>query len=464
MSNHLAIATVTTTLQRLLQQAIQVSVDGASVTTSRPDSGGGVPDTGVNLYLYHLKRNGAFSNGDHPGRQRRGDVGKQNQLSIDLYYLISFYGNDADMEPHRLLGTTLELLTDQRTLDSGLIRDTINDPSFPLLEQSDLAEQVEQIRLEFMPISTDELSKVWSVFLQTPYALSVVYKVTVLIIEGSLPGQRALPVRDRRLGILPMSQQPVIDRVYGDANAYDPILATSTLHIQGQLLQAKSVTVRLGAVEVVPARITETEVTIALSRVPPRVLKAGVQSVQVIHHPDLNASTRERLAAMIGSGMRGRRPENDPRSPLRANAVPSPSRSPHPRPHASPLRRAIESNVMPFVLRPSIQSVEIRDLEGIDDDPRSGQLYITTDVLLRQGQRIVVTLNERTLENPEDYVFDPMDVTQDTQTVMVPIKNIYPGHYLVRLQVDGAESILQVDQNPQSATFEQYIAPAIAIV
>ena len=461
MSNHLAIATVTTTLQRLLQQAVQVSVDGASVTTSRPDGGGGVPDTGVNLYLYHIKRNGAFSNGDHPGRQRRGDVGKQHQLSIDLYYLISFYGNDADMEPHRLLGTTLEMLTDQRTLEPRLINETTHDPSFPILEQSDLAEQVEQIRLEFMPISTDELSKVWSVFLQTPYALSVVYKVTVLMIEGSLPGRRALPVRDRRLGTIPMSKQPLIDRVYAGNSAYEPILATSTLHLRGQLLQSKTVTVRLGAVEILPMQVTEAEVVVSLSRVPSDVLKAGVQGVQVIHHPDTNASTRERLTAMIGS-----RSDRRGQPSFTPNVATSPtprSSRPAPQPHSSPLRRTIESNVMPFVLRPSIQSVEIFELEGIDDDPRSGYLQISTDVLLRQGQRVVVTLNDRTLTRPEDYVFDPLDVQEDTQTIVCPIKNVFSGEYLVRIQVDGAESVLQVDQNPQSPTFEQYIAPAVAI-
>ena len=475
MSNHLAIATVTTTLQRLLQQSVQVSVDGASVTTSRPDGSGGVPDTGVNLYLYHLKRNGAFSNGDHPGRQRRGELGKQNQLSIDLYYLISFYGNDADMEPHRLLGSTLELLADQRTLETSLIRDTINDPSFPILEQSDLAEQVEQIRLEFMPISTDELSKVWSVFLQTPYALSVVYKVTVLVLSGILPGQRALPVRNRRLGITPISKQPIIESIRAGNSPYEPILATSTLHLRGQLLQAKSVTVRIGSVEVVPQTVSDTTVIVSLSQIAANELKAGVQGAQIIHHPFSQPSTSDRVMAVMGgrngqhmrrqpSGSSSRSHSGSSSGAGEAMAPSSSSSMSSQRPaQASPLRKTVESNVMPFVLRPSIQTVAVTDLEGIDDDPRVGNLHITTDVLLRQGQRVIVSLNSRSLTHPDDYVFDPLDVQQDTQTVVIPIQNVQPGDYLVRIQVDGAESVLQVDQNPRSATFEQYIGPAVAI-
>ena len=40
MSNHLAIATVTATLQRILQDTAQVDVEGARVTTVRSDNVG----------------------------------------------------------------------------------------------------------------------------------------------------------------------------------------------------------------------------------------------------------------------------------------------------------------------------------------------------------------------------------------------------------------------------------------
>ena len=76
MSNYLSIATITATLQRVIQQAIQTDVEGATVTTSRPDNSGGLPETAVNVYLYHIKRNSALGNSDTPGRQRKGRIGK----------------------------------------------------------------------------------------------------------------------------------------------------------------------------------------------------------------------------------------------------------------------------------------------------------------------------------------------------------------------------------------------------
>ena len=88
MSNHLAIATVTATLQRLLQQSVQNSVEGARVVSARPEAQGGhIPETGICLYLYHLRRNDAYGNADTPGRQRRAKLpAATNWPSISITY------------------------------------------------------------------------------------------------------------------------------------------------------------------------------------------------------------------------------------------------------------------------------------------------------------------------------------------------------------------------------------------
>ena len=201
MSNYLAIATVTATLQKTLQQVIQRDVDGARVTTARPEgSGSGAPETGVNLYLYHLKRNPAWGNADISSRQRKGEVVKRNQIALDLYYLLSFYGNEAELEPHRLLGSVLRTMEDRAILSPQMIREVVSEPTFNFLSNSDLAEQLDTVRTELLSVSTDELSKVWSVFSQTPYSLSVIYKVSIVLLEGEDPSRPALPVRERFIG------------------------------------------------------------------------------------------------------------------------------------------------------------------------------------------------------------------------------------------------------------------------
>lgn len=442
MSNHLAIATVTATLQRLLQQSVQTSVEGAQVTAARPDSQGGkTPETGIALYLYHLRRNDVYGNADTPGRQRRAEISRRNQLGIDLYYLMSFYGDEASLEPHRLLGSTLQLFEDRCVLSSDMIRDTLSDPTYNFLADSDLADQFEMMWFELLPLSTDELSKIWSVFFQTPHALSVCYKVTVVMIEGQEPGQRALPVRDRRLGLSPFGQQPLVEQVVAASGRYDPILANSVIRIHGRNLAANAVQVRVAGIEVNPVQVSETDILLSLSAVPRATLKLGVQSLQIIHP-------------------RGQQQPTDRRQRQGRPAAAATDRSLL---TLAPVYRGVESNVAPFVVRPTLQAVELSRGPGLDDDPRSITFEITTDIPVQPGQRAILSLNERSVEAPSAYVFECDRVYDATNTLTFQGNQLKPGTYLIRLQVDGAESILQVDQNPQSPTFEQYIGPICTI-
>ena len=442
MSNHLAIATVTATLQRLLQQSVQTSVEGARVTPARPENqGGAAPETGITLYLYHLKRNTAFGNADTPGRQRRSEIARRNQLAIDLYYLLSFYGNEAELEPHRLLGSTLQLFEDQSILSSQMIRETIADPTYGFLADSDLADQLEMMRFELLPLSTDELSKIWSVFFQTAHALSVCYKVTVIMIEGRDPGQRALPVRDRRLGLSPFGKQPVIEQVLAVTGRYDPILAASVLRIHGRMLAAAAVRVRLCGEEIVPSQVTETDICLPLASISPRALKIGVQSLQVIHPHGSRGSDQRRDRAAQRSGVSAN---------TRVLTL-------------DPIYHGVESNVAAFVLRPTIQQVQVRPTPDLDDELRSAAIDITVDIPLQPGQRAVLALNERSVDQPNAYVFEASPIYAPIQTLTFQAEQLPPGEYLARIQVDGAESVLQVDQNPRSPTFEQYIAPICTI-
>ncbi|MEL7037553.1 MAG: DUF4255 domain-containing protein [Cyanobacteria bacterium J06592_8] len=443
MSNHLAVATATATLQRILQRAVQRDVEGARVTTVRPDgSTGSIPETGVNLYLYHIKRNPALTNQDTPNFQRRGEITRRRQAALDLFYVVSFYGNDGDLEPQRLLGSVVQTLEDQLVLSADMIRAAIADPTFTYLADSDLAEQVEQIRSEFISVSTDELSKIWSVFFQTPYALSLVYKVTVILVESDVAGRSALPVRDRIFSSTVFPKQPMISRVVALSGKNQPIFSNSILSIRGQNLAGVLTQVRIGKVEVTPQVLNSGELHLPLSLIPPSELRAGVQSLQVIHLQAPPTPPRSRR----------RSPRSRPTATLSRNAPPRPPQ--------------IESNVAPFVLRPTIKSVNVDNLEGFDDEPRSGTLTITTNLAIGRSQRLVLMMNEYNLDsqNPLGYLFTAPARRETATVVTIPIREVKPGEYLVRIQIDGAESMLGIDENPESSTFEQYIQPRVAIV
>jgi hypothetical protein len=200
VSNYLAFATVTATIQRTLQIAVQGDVDGARITTVSPtEIGSGTPDTGVNIFMYQVIMNPALHNVDAPPLRTRGNPVKR-QAAMDLYYIFSFYGNNNELIPQRLLGSTVQALNDQRVIPKELIEEACADPTYSFLQDSNLTDQIQQISLLPLNLTLEDLSKTWAVFFQTPYVLSIAYKVLVVLVEGKQSLSRGLPVRDRRLG------------------------------------------------------------------------------------------------------------------------------------------------------------------------------------------------------------------------------------------------------------------------
>jgi hypothetical protein len=212
--------------------------------------------------------------------------------------------------------------------------------------------------------------------------------------------------------------------VISQAGRFEAIRAESTLLIQGKQLKGNTFTqVRICGVEVTPPEVSSTQITLPLSSLPANTLRAGVQSLQVIHPISIT-----------------------------------------PEPGASRGRRGAESNAAPFVLRPTITGISVSEMEGTDDDPRSGFLTIQVDFTVGHQQRVVLTLNEWSTVNPSAYIFDAERSDTETQSVTIPFQDVKPGEYLVRLQIDGAESKLEVDNTEGSPTQGWYISPRVSLV
>ncbi len=396
MSNFLAIATATETLKRLLLRAVAV-VPGANVTTERPDRPGPAGPY-VNLFLFQVTPNTALRNVDVPTRRPGGDLVQRPAVALDLHYLLSFHGNHVDLEPHRLLGGVARTLHARPVLTrQDILAVTEGPDAHPLLVNSDLAEAVELVKFSPTALSLEELSRLWSVFPQTPYTLSMTYQGSVVQIESADTPQTALPVRERLLYVLPF-RQPVVEQVFSQAGVGQPLVVGSTLLLRGRQLRGEVTRVRVGVAEVTPPAVSDTEITLPLTSppIPAGVLRAGAQGVQVIH-----------LLLM------GRPP------------------APH---------RGVESNVAAFVLRPTITSVNFA----------GGAVGLQIDPIVGKDQRVVLLLNERADTAPAAYAF-PKSLDADTSSVQVAVSGVRPATYFVRVQVDGAESPLDLD--PASTTF-----------
>jgi hypothetical protein len=396
MSNYLAVATVTAVLRELLLKPVQDAVTGADVGFDRPDGTETQPESPlVNIFLYHVTPNAAYRNADLPTRRSDGTLVQKPQVALDLHYLLTFHGDDSKFQPQLMLGAVVSTLQAMPVISSDEIGTALS--AYKLLQDSDLASQVEQVRLTPTALSLEEFSKLWSVFFQVEYSLSVAYQASVVLIQGADVPQQALPVAKRNVYVTPFLQ-PTVSQVIPKTGAGQPILSSSTLVIKGSHLLGDVTSVRLGNVVVTPPIVNESRIELPI----PAGLQAGPLGLQVIQQVEIGSPAQ---------------------------------------PH-----RGLKSNVVAFVLQPVITP----------QTASSTQISVKVSPAAQQKQQVALLLNEATMPPPAApaaYTFSLPSLANDTDTLTFPISGVQGGgtKYFIRVTVDGAESPL--DLNPQSPTF-----------
>jgi hypothetical protein len=393
------------------------STVGGRVTVSAlpPDRvlpSNGNETTQLNLFLHHVTPNVGWRNAAQPTLNSRGERVGNPPLALDLHYLLSAYG-EKDFYAEILLGFGMQLLHEHPVLSRDDIA-TALAPATPTtpsslpeslkdISKSQLADQVELIKITPEPLSTEEISKIWTAF-QTHYRSTAAYEASVVLIESRTSTRPALRVRSRNVYARSL-HRPSIASVVSSVADDAPILDGETIVIRGARLAGDVTLVRIAGTLVTPdpADVTDTEIRVSLAGL---TLRAGAQPIQVVHQ------------VLMGT------PEQ---------------------PH-----RAVESSLAVFVLAPTIASVVSKALvtaAGVS----KGTISFDVAPDLRAGQRAVLFLNQLLdVSAPEDavaagYSFPSAPLTADTGTASFAVEGVVDGTYLVRIQVDGAESPLHVD-------------------
>jgi uncharacterized protein DUF4255 len=406
MSNHLAIATVTATLDKLLEKRVDTDVPGAKVTMVRPDTtGAGLPATRVNIFLYQVTPSAAARNEDLPTRSPDGlRTTTRPRVGLDLHYLFTFYGREVDFEPQRLLGSVVRTLHERPVLTRSKIGDAIT--AFPLLGKSNLADDVELVKFTQLPLTLEELSKLWSVFFQTAYQLSVAYQGTLVLIESDDTASSPLPVKQRNLYVDPF-REPLVEQVVAASGDDDPIVAGAPIRVRGKRLRGNKTQLLVDGSPAPAAGVTDTEITAALP-----ALDAGLHALQVEH-------VREMGTPAVDHG-------------------------------------GVASNVASFVLTPEITKTGANyDIALANQGVETGGTHradVTVHVSppVSERQRVALVLNE--LGGAHAYTFpDGPRTGAPTPTIEIHVGHVAPGQYLVRIQVDGADSVLEPKVGPFAA-------------
>lgn len=430
MSNFLAFATVTAALRQNLQEAVSADVPGASVSTQRPDASrlsGSSPQ--LNIYLYQITPNTTWRNNDLPTRNCDGITVQRPRTGFDLHYLLSFYGDEGELEPQRLLGSTVRKLHERPIITRQQIERTTTDKTFFYLRDSNLADEDESIKFTPNPMSLEELSKLWSVFFQTAYALSIAYSGTVVLIDGSGIPKSSLPVRARNIVIGPLigaSQRPIIDSILPEGGEDQPILADSRIIIRGRYLAGENIRVRIGGVEIAPAQVSDSEIVINLNDIAGDPLRAGAQNVQVVRMQMLG--TPPVLHPVMES------------VPITIVIRPVITQVSGP----TPVRRRGSRKKPPGNFQPPSISIELKPMAG-------------------SKQRLALMLNHIADNETTAYTLWAPLRDNDSDQLEFPVDDLEPGEYLVAVQVDGIESVHDLDMDPDSPTYHQFTGPMVTI-
>lgn len=388
MSDYRAIQGVTSSIKNVLERFMFLNRAEASaaerveVSVGLPDQEPEEPGRRVNLLLYHVTECPHLKNQDTLGAAHPGEYGRP-PLTLDLHYLVTAYtpsdGGDQS-EAHQILGDAMSALHDHALLQADVL-----DPA--------LGSAVERPKITLEPLTVEDLTKVW-LALNTPYRLSVGYKVTVVRIDSRR--ERGYPARvgeppggGPRVAAVPVVR-PLIGEVFvvrqGDATKRERVphaRVGDTLVLKGQNLAGTRVL--LDGVDatagVTLARAERLEVT-----VPDDVsLQPGAVTV--------------RVAADV--------PLGDP-----------------PVPH-----RGVSSNLSAFVLVPR----PVLLAPNLGANPRT--LRITGSRLFAAGRECLTLVGDRVVPSA-DYT-----TREDGQIVMPLPAGLGAGAYPVRVRVNGAESV-----------------------
>jgi len=407
MSNALAIATVTQTLQNVLTEAlVYANVSGAHVTAVRPDDPAHLPPTGVNIFLYQVAPNPALRNNDLPTRTADGTLLQLPQAALDLYYLITFYGDDTQLEQQRLLGAITLALHAQPWLRHS---DIVAAQGTSFLAGADLSSQSERVRFRPVSFSLEELSKLWSFLLKTDYVLSAAYVASVVLIDLPVPPPApALPVLTPVLLTMTM-QPPVITAIAAAQGPPGLILPGAQINLTGTNFIGPAGTetvVLVGGMTLTPSTASATSLTVTL----PASLAAGTQTAQVAQLP------------LLGSP---------------------------PVPHAG----GVQSAAVPFTLSPLIRRsgtpavYQVAVATGVGSPPGDG-VTVTLDPVVQVGQRTILALLPPGA-GALPTLFDGGTATAATNTLMFAIGIPPSGQYFVQVIVDSSESPLDTDGSGQ---------------
>lgn len=414
MSSYKAIAAVSQSLMNLLGDRM---TEAATITLAPPDvQVDQVIGPRLNVYLYHLAEDPFLRNQEIPGTGYQGAYGHP-PLSLNLHYIFTAFGSsetgtDADMQAQQILGDAMRVVHDFAIISPDLVQQkapgkTILDPV--------LLDEFEQLHVALQPKSLEEISKIWTALPRVNFRRSVTYEVSVIQIASQQARSSGPPVRERRVHAVTM-RSPHIDEAFRQPPLLGAKIAAveegETLRLVGFNLQVPDTTVMMDGALATIGNLQTNQIDVI---VPTGQLSIGIHTVLVAQNLMLTV-------------VDGQPPE---------------------------ARGGFTSNSVGFQLLPRIIGPATVSAAGVVTVPVQPAVKASQERMLLLGDTEVPGVAVAPGSSPTNNVA--------FQLPMPPNDPLPGGSYVMRVRVDGAESRLQVDTNPNSPTYLQYVGPTVTV-
>lgn len=291
MSNALALACVTGVLMARVQHLIDdagLTFSAFSVTAGPPDNDS---DPGVYIHLYQLLPDAQLRNATLPERTAAGNVMRPSRLAVEGRYLFTYVGEASSFDSERLAGLVMTSLHDSPILATEEITAFIAALSSDhVLATADLGNQIERVRMSLQPLDLEELSRLWGMYGGTRHRLSTAYCASVVMLDAQVEPTVPLPVTDPRVTTFQL-RSPHIGELRSSARRQPVVRFGESLHVHGSALAGDRTLLRLGSTVLSIDDPTDAEVVVPFDGT--SGLRAGVVAVQVVHEVTLHdGSTR----------------------------------------------------------------------------------------------------------------------------------------------------------------------------
>ena len=277
-----------------------------------------------------------------------------------------------------------------------------------VLAPSDLAADVERVKLTQLPLNLEELSKLWSVFFQTTYRAVRRLPRHRRAARGRDPGGAALPVLRR-------------NALRRDAARADRRAGSSTR-----------------PATTLPITFGDAASGCAATGCRRPSSACGSTDGRDRRRPDRRHRAARDAAAALPVG------HPRPPGPVHERVMGTP-------PIVHP--GGVASDVVPYVLAPRIHKTGgAYDVAALNPTSRvvdgvvlhSADVRVVLEPTIGRRQRVAILLNELTGAAAHAYTFVAPPRPADATTITVRAVDVIPATYLLRVQVDGVDSVLDV--------------------